>query len=510
MQVLINKHLNPAVHMSYAHNANSSSSHTVLLASSASSGDSVSPMEYGWEWFVLKQPHQKKQYIIQELKYNPNYSPSIAEKLFPGFPFEYYDPEYGYIDHESVHTIEVPDVMSPMSFIQQNVWAVWCRYVIDNPAFVILGGNDNERYRKNAVKMSVESVHDEIANFFEYHDTQIDTTNDVTVLFSPSNGKRLIIDWQNHGFPSVVMPALVDLKITDYCGYGCSFCYQGSTRDGKHVPIEELESILDILKLHNVCEVVVGGGEPTKHPHFKQFLKKASDLGLSVSFTTKNETWIASRAEFWLDQIKGTCAFSVERLSDIERIYAKFIAHNRKEHLSKVQFQVIDKVTSDFEFTKILKFAFINKLTVTMLGYKTTGRGQSYLDAKANSVRPLLDGLTRFISDLPDLRESDGIDRLIVENENEGFKVLCDTVMSQSLDMETLNKMRRNRYHFELNRDFIFTEEGLVSCYIDPLQNKICKSSYHRDPDDTFVYDKFNAVNFQEGWAKVRTPVNKG
>lgn len=87
---------------------------------------------------------------------------------------------------------------------------------------------------------------------------------------------------QNHSFVSV------DLKITDFCKYNCSFCYQNSTERGTHAPLERILEILDFLKEKEVFEIVIGGGEPTTHPHLLDIIFGAIVRGFSVSITTKN------------------------------------------------------------------------------------------------------------------------------------------------------------------------------------------------------------------------------
>lgn len=80
----------------------------------------------------------------------------------------------------------------------------------------------------------------------------------------------------------------VDLKITDYCTFGCPYCYQGSTRSGRHADWDYLMSLVDLLYEEDVYEVVLGGGEPTLYPRFWDLVGTLRERGFTVGVTTRN------------------------------------------------------------------------------------------------------------------------------------------------------------------------------------------------------------------------------
>lgn len=80
----------------------------------------------------------------------------------------------------------------------------------------------------------------------------------------------------------------VDLKVTDYCDYGCNFCYQNSKITGKHADLDYVKRILDFLNENDVLEIVVGGGEPTKYPYIFDVFLETVKRRLFFSLTTKN------------------------------------------------------------------------------------------------------------------------------------------------------------------------------------------------------------------------------
>jgi len=56
--------------------------------------------------------------------------------------------------------------------------------------------------------------------------------------------------------------------------------------------IDELRQLLDILYLSDVRAIeITGGGEPTIHPHFEQFVIEAADMGFELALVTNGTTW---------------------------------------------------------------------------------------------------------------------------------------------------------------------------------------------------------------------------
>ena len=492
-----------AVHHQLKHNANSSSSHSVLLSNGAVKrvdnedlGADPKTQEYGWSYFVLTTPQEKAAYAIQSAFHQrTDHNIALLQELL-GVK---YNPN-GYVDHQSTYELIVPRVSEHDSVNHRKLFQVWKRYVIDNPNLVIVGGNDNDdgSYSNYVQCSDVSELSNDIARMYDCYDIEIIEDGGATIIFSAYSGKRIIIDWNKHGFPKLKMPALVDLKITDYCTYGCRFCYQGSTKNGNHVSIFDLCAIVDVLVASNVKELVVGGGEPTQHPDFREFLRYAKRKGLCVSFTTRSEEWIGSERDFWLDEITGNVAFSVTSLAEVKRIFCKFIASERASYMNRVQFQCIQGVTSTVSFMQILRYCFVHGLTLTMLGFKTTGRGANY-DKRQH------DDFVEAVSDFLNSRPfSTNVQDIIPDNDTT-FTLLCDTKFAQD-NRELMQKLLKDKWNFNVRQQFIFEEEGLVSCYIDPLKQVVMKSSYHHN--DSFKYDTFTTQTFEQAWLEVRTKVD--
>lgn len=167
-------------------------------------------------------------------------------------------------------------------------------------------------------------------------------------------------------------PELVDLKITDYCAFGCTFCYQGSTKLGKHATWDNLETVVAELKAAKVFEVAIGGGEPTDHPDFVRLLKAFRDAGVVPNFTTK---YPAVVRKLWpeIHRYVGAFAYSAETVTDI--LAAKRHFDSAGIPRKRVNLHYVMGLHDSDHFKSYLRAAHKCGYRVTLLGYKTTGRG---------------------------------------------------------------------------------------------------------------------------------------
>ena len=81
-------------------------------------------------------------------------------------------------------------------------------------------------------------------------------------------------------------PECMDVKITNRCGKGCSWCHENSTPDGEHGEILTAK-FWDTLKPYT--EIAIGGGNTLEHPDLVTFLIKLKNLKLIPNMTV-NQT----------------------------------------------------------------------------------------------------------------------------------------------------------------------------------------------------------------------------
>ena len=81
------------------------------------------------------------------------------------------------------------------------------------------------------------------------------------------------------------VPETIDLKITDKCPMGCEYCYMDSTPRAPHADLGEVLGWLDAFD-QPPYQIAIGGGEPTIHPDFVDFLEAVLARGIVPSYTT--------------------------------------------------------------------------------------------------------------------------------------------------------------------------------------------------------------------------------
>jgi MoaA/NifB/PqqE/SkfB family radical SAM enzyme len=126
-----------------------------------------------------------------------------------------------------------------------------------------------------------------------------------SILFNQKNG--FFIRQEDKGFHETFWskngPELLDISITNYCSKYCSICYRDSNVNGKHISLEELESVLIQAKNAGVLQIALGGGNPNEHPEFSEILRLIrKKYDIVPSYTTNgnglNKEIIKSTAKY--------------------------------------------------------------------------------------------------------------------------------------------------------------------------------------------------------------------
>lgn len=84
-------------------------------------------------------------------------------------------------------------------------------------------------------------------------------------------------------------PLLLDIELTNHCNFSCRMCETGmltSTRPRGYMTQEIFEQILEEATIHNTGLRFIRWGEPTLHPHWLEWMNKATSRGLRVHFNT--------------------------------------------------------------------------------------------------------------------------------------------------------------------------------------------------------------------------------
>jgi len=284
---------------------------------------------------------------------------------------------------------------------------------------------------------------------------------DAVIGYSKHNGTKFRASPTT--YEKSLTPELVDVKITDFCNYGCKFCYQGSTQEGMHAPLERIEEIFDDLAAMGTFEIAIGGGEPAHHPQFADILRAGSKRGLSVNFTAYGLDW--SKNPDVLEAIGETggvgVGISVHGVNDIKKV------ERAQENIRSAQVRKVDIIaqtvvgaTPPATIMKLINACGEAEIPLLLLGYKETGRGADYkrqrIDRK--TVKEILEAARE---------QTKKVDKY-------GFS----TRFHLSVDTAFLDLWGDVLDELHIPRSLRTSPEGKFSCYVDAVEDTVGPSSY--------------------------------
>lgn len=159
-----------------------------------------------------------------------------------------------------------------------------------------------------------------------------------------------------------------DIKITDSCNMGCSFCHEGSTPQGKHGDILN-QKFLNTF--HPYQELSLGGGNVFEHPNFIPFLENLKKQKVIANITVHQVHFMQN-----LELIK--------KLQEEKLVYGVGVSVSAPtEELIKALRSVpntVCHVINGIWNEKIAEMMADRGLKVLVLGYKELRRGNDYLE----------------------------------------------------------------------------------------------------------------------------------
>lgn len=293
-----------------------------------------------------------------------------------------------YIDHQSVIALpRNPDGSVHIEFAK-NLFSV-----LINENFAILGGNDNSDHGHELSSMNTYSDNSiiiktmKILNMIGTENSGpiciYDEKSEDFIIQDNSSGNKIRLSFNSeNSTKKSSFPELVDLKITDHCDYGCTFCYQSSTKKGIHGTDENISKAIKMLSNSGAMEIAIGGGEPTSHPSLLNILREIRQHNMLACFTTKNFNLHEHTNFKEIVETSNSIAFSCNSIAEIEKVQ---IIKNAMQIFDydkrpKVYIQMIPELMSDLNFDNALMYIsneFYNT-PVTLLGYKDFGFGEKY------------------------------------------------------------------------------------------------------------------------------------
>ena len=199
---------------------------------------------------------------------------------------------------------------------------------------------------------------------------------------------------------------------------------------------------------HAVLSHNCGGGETTYHPQFAEICKKFAQAGVVPNFTTK----YPARVRMHWDDIKdyiGGFAYSAETPKNIYDAAKLLKRAGIPDH--KVSLHHVMGLSRQGQFREYMQAAHDVGYRVTLLGYKTTGRGKN-------------------VTPFPYDWWIEEMNSLIREGRCPSTSI--DTPLADQYD--GLMPVESTMYH---------TREGAFSMYIDAVQMKMGASSFDESVD---------------------------
>lgn len=239
-------------------------------------------------------------------------------------------------------------------------------------------------------------------------------------------------------------------------------CYQDSTKNGKHADMALLHDLSYNLANAEVWEVALGGGEATLHPYFYDIVKDFKERGITVNFTTKNKKWLDNEKniDFIIENI-GAFAFSVESVEDIDfllksipmqhLLYQKPLNFYYSKYKTVIQYVMGSQPLESFE--KILEKAAQNNFPITLLGYKTVGRGHTFQKHPYQGWMKIVENM--------------------YNKYNNKVRVSIDTALAAESKDELVN----------IPQECYQVEEGKFSMYIDAVKKRFGPSSFCKESE---------------------------
>lgn len=460
---------------------NSSSTHSlVFIENNNIKTDEYT--EFGWQYFHASDEESKTNYLAYILKsaiYEKTKSDLISNMFIKGYFGK--DIPDGYVDHQSKSI--VPYNMK--NELNLEFFEDFKKFIL-NKNLVIFGGNDNDEngskdYPANSKCININIPEDTYSSEWI---SRKETDDNSWTLFNKKNGRKINfkfdVNFNSHKIEDqkivFTRPQLVDLKITDYCDIGCTYCYQNSTKTGKHASLDDIRRIIWLLQELEVFEIAIGGGEPTSHPNFIEILESCRDSNIIPNFTTKNFKWLEDKE--YLQKVlnlTGGIAFSVNDYFIIKKL--GILLENCKDYTrnNKINLQVVLGTVNEFTFKRILEEAHYWNFNVTLLGPKQTGRGKNFK----------YQDYSFWIKVIKQLKD-----------EYKCPSIGIDTCIAKEFEIQ----LKEN----QINECMYYTKEGTVSCYIDAVTNLLYPSSYHLDKSYDIKLSDYPKNHIEKAYKKMQ------
>lgn len=206
--------------------------------------------------------------------------------------------------------------------------------------------------------------------------------NHRVTLFSDGTKLKETIDPNDTHF-TYNCPESFDLKITDYCDAGCSYCHENSTKKGEHADLKLLMPML--RSCLPGTEIAIGGGNALAHPFIQTFVQGLSDRGFVPSMTINQK----HLQKYW---------YLIKRLK-LNGIGISLTDPNNKKDFTLINYLGPNVVIHTIAgVVKPSDYKTLKDRKILILGYKDIRRGHDNLVKNSEEIKANIEQLKK---DLP-------------------------------------------------------------------------------------------------------------
>lgn len=237
-------------------------------------------------------------------------------------------------------------------------------------------------------------------------------------------------------------PESMDVKITNYCDMNCPMCHEGSTLEGKH---GDLLNVDFINTLHPYTELALGGGNPLSHPQLIEFLQICRSKRIIVNMTVNQKHFMEEQEyiQFLINhKLLTSLGVSLVNVTD------EFI--NTIQQYPNIVLHIINGMIKVEDLRKL----YDKGIKVLILGYKQFRRGILNYQNNSKNIEVFKNELYNEL-----------------ENAINHLKVVSfDNLAISQLEVKRLMSPE------EWN-EFYMGDDGKFTMYVDLVEKKYARSS---------------------------------